>query len=279
MNKKILITYGDDPYEETKLRLVNQVRQTGVFDEVIAYSPRDVSYELLHSAVWKERRGGGLWSWKPDLILHTMNSSNDGDFIVYCDAGCSVYKAKEWEKFWRLLKNHDIIAQRIFQRTEHWTRKEIIDEFSNINHNWLKCYQYQATPIFKNSAFSKMFVQEWRSLMIEKPYLVKDVTDEEREKQYTGFIENRHDQAVFSALIYKYCSVSTYKNLIYTQWEHMEDYDPFCKQAIRATRLRNGKEENRKMTYLGTIKRIIKHGILKPLFYAPIQIWYNSIKK
>lgn len=279
MNRKILITYGDDLFEETKQRLVNQARKTGVFDEIIAYSPRDVSDELLHSDVWKERRGGGLWSWKPDLILQTMNKSDEGDYIVYCDAGCSVYKSNEWKVFWEILNNHDIIAQRIFQRTDHWTRKEIIDEFSQNGQNWLKCYQYQATPIFKNSAFSRMFVQEWRSLMIEKPYLAKDVEDDERGNQNPEFIENRHDQAVFSALIYKYCSNSTYRNLIYTQWEHMEDYDPFCKQALRATRLRNGGEESRRTVYLGIVKRIIKHGIFKPLFYAPLQIWYNSIKK
>ena len=276
MNKKILITYGDEAFEDSKRRFVEQAKRIGVFDEVVACSPKDVSEELLHSDVWKEQRGGGLWSWKPDIILSTMNNCADGDYIVYCDAGCSVYKSKEWDRFWGLLEHHDIIAQRIFQRTDRWTRKEIFDEFSANGECWLKCYQYQATPIFKNSPFSRMFVHEWRSLMIEKPYLVKDVTDAERAGQNRNFIENRHDQAIFSALIYKYCIMPEYRGLIYTQWEHMEDYDPICKQAIRATRLKTGADEDRKMMYLGALKRIIKHGLLKPLYYAPMQMWYNS---
>lgn len=278
MSKKFFITYGDKTFEESKRRLAEQARQIGVFDEIIACSSKDVSDELRHSVVWKEQRGGGLWSWKPDVILSIMKNCADGDIIVYCDAGCSVYKSKEWDRFWRLLEYHDIIAQRIFQRTDHWTRKEILDEFSSVGDYWLKCYQYQATPIFKNSPFSRKFVQEWRSLMIEKPYLVKDVTNEEKVNQNSHFIENRHDQAIFSALIYKYCSMPEYKNLIYTQWEHMEDYDPFCKQAVRATRLRSGAEEDRKTMYFGAVKRIIKHGFFKPLYYAPMQMWYNLIR-
>ena len=130
----------------------------------------DLSSDLLAVKVINRKRGGGLWSWKPDIILSTMESHEDGDIIVYCDAGCTIYPSPEWKKMWRKLEAHDIIAQRIFQRTENWTRKEIIDYFQSNGTSWLKCFQYQATVIVVVvSDFTRKFIREWRNLMIEYP--------------------------------------------------------------------------------------------------------------
>ena len=103
--------------------------------------------------------------------------------------------------------------------------------------------------------------------------LVGDVTEKEQSNEYKCFVENRHDQAVYSALIYKYIT----NNKIYTTWEHIEDLDVFCKQAIRATRLRCGEHETYKMKVVRAFKRVVKNFFLKPLYYAPLQ-WYYSNK-
>lgn len=248
--KHIFITYGDNGYEAAKARLVSQARTAGVFDEIYALSRNDLSKDLLASDVIKIKRGGGLWSWKPDVVFTTMCKSNIGDIIVYCDAGCTIYPSREWYRIWKKLEEHDIIAQRIYQRTKQWTRREIVEYFSDNGKSWLSQFQYQATFMLKVSKFSKMFIQEWRDLMIEHPEFAMDVPLENRKDQLPGFIENRHDQAVYSALIYKYLNKTETKGLIYTQWEHIEDYDPFFKQAIRATRLRQGQEETSKKRIL-----------------------------
>lgn len=273
--KHIFITYGDTGYEAAKAKIVKEANDTGEFDEIYSYGRENLSEELLASNVIKIKRGGGLWSWKPDIILSTMEKAQDGDIVVYCDAGCTVYPSKEWKCYWQKLENHDILAQRIFQRTEHWTRKELLDQFASNGKNWPKCFQYQATPMFKVSDFSKQFVREWRDLMIDNPKLAMDVTEEERPMQHASLIENRHDQAVFSSLVYKYLSNPETKEKIYTQWEHIEDLDPFCKQAIRATRLRQGEEETTRHKRMSIIKRIIKDYCFKPFYYAPLQWWYS----
>lgn len=274
--KHIFITYGDTGYESAKAKIVQEAKETGEFEEIQAYGRDDLSDVLISSDVIKIKRGGGLWSWKPDIILSTMERAQEGDIIVYCDAGCTVYPSKEWKHYWKKLENHDILAQRIFQRTEHWTRKELLDMFASNGKNWPKSFQYQATPMFKVSEFSKQFVREWRGLMIANPKLAMDVTDEERPMQHASLKENRHDQAVFSSLVYKYLSTPETKNTIYTQWEHIEDFDPFCKQAIRATRLRQGEHETASRKQIAVIKRIIKDFCFKPFYYAPLQWWYSK---
>uniref|UniRef100_UPI003FEFF7A5 hypothetical protein n=1 Tax=Prevotella sp. TaxID=59823 RepID=UPI003FEFF7A5 len=279
--KKVLITYGDKKFEMSKNRFIQNAHAINIFDEIIAYSDKDLSEELKQSEIINEKRGGGLWSWKPDVILTTLNKMEDGDILVYCDSGCTVYPCNEWNHIWKSLENHDIIAQRIYQRTDKWTRKSIIEYFAQTNSkNWTKCYQHMATAIIlKATPFTRAFVSEWKDMMISHPEMVKDVTIEEKVNEAECFIENRHDQAFYSALTYKYLNNPTYKNKILTKWEHIEDYDIICPQAIRATRLRNGESKEPPRTKAKAIlKRLVKDYIFRPFFYAPLQMFYMQHK-
>ncbi len=273
--KRVFITYGDQGFESAKAKIVAEARACEEFDEIHAYGREDLSPELMASEVIKVKRGSGLWSWKPDVILSAMNAHEDGDIIVYCDAGCSLYKSKEWKRYWKKLESHDIIAQRIFQRTDRWTRKEILDYFHDNFRGWENSYQYSATIIIIISAFTRKLVSEWRNLMIEHPEFAMDVTEEERKHQHATLVENRHDQAIYSALIHKYLSNLETRNKIFTQWEHIEDLDVFSKQAIRATRLRQGQLETTKHKMKGMVKRTVKDFIFKPFYYQPLQWWYS----
>lgn len=279
--KKVLITYGDKKFEMSQNRFIQNAHAINIFDEIIAYSDKDLSEELKQSEIINEKRGGGLWSWKPDVILTTLNKMEDGDILVYCDSGCTVYPCNEWNHIWKSLENHDIIAQRIYQRTDKWTRKSIIEYFAQTNSkNWTKCYQHMATAIIlKATPFTRAFVSEWKDMMISHPEMVKDVTIEEKVNEAECFIENRHDQAFYSALTYKYLNNPTYKNKILTKWEHIEDYDIICPQAIRATRLRNGESKEPPRTKAKAIlKRLVKDYIFRPFFYAPLQMFYMQHK-
>lgn len=269
----IFITYGDSKFKVAREKLVSAARSLNIFDDVIGYSENDVSEELAASSVFREKRGGGLWSWKPDTILTTMNKMQDGDILVYCDAGCSLQKCGEWAKYWHILSKYDVCAQRILQRTDVWTRKSVLDFFRRANgEKWKRQYQFCATIIIiKVTPFTRNFVSEWRSLMINHPELVVDVTDKTEEKKC--FKENRHDQAIYSALVYKYLGTDK----IYTMWEHIEDMDIFRKQAIRAARLRDGEEESFAKKIKSAFKRIVKDFLFKPFYYIPLQYYYQRV--
>lgn len=277
--KKVLITYGDSKYEMAKTRFVQQADALKIFDKIIAYSEQELSEGLRNSEVFKEKRGGGLWSWKPDVILTTLNNMEDGDILVYCDAGCSLYASKEWQRIWKEFHQYEVIAQRIYQRTDQWTRKNIIQYFETSNaQKWEKSFQFLATVVvLKATPFTRKLITEWRKIMTEHPELVKDVTCEERKSESKNFIENRHDQSIYSALIYKYLNIPAYCRKIKVQWEHIEDYDIFSKQAIRATRLRNGeKQELSSDKTKAILKRLIKDYIFRPFRYAPQQWYYKQ---
>ena len=197
--KKYFVTYGDDKFADTIKRIILEAKKTNEFDVIRSYSSKDVSPEVKESPLFSIKRGGGLWSWKPDIILLILKEMDIGDFLIYCDAGCSLYRSTEWEKYWNILKEHDIIASRIYQSTFKWTRREIIDFFHSNEKNWIKSPMFMATVLFlKKSNFIIHFMEEWRSIMIENPKLVMDVNEDEKHYQLKKFRENRHDQAVFS---------------------------------------------------------------------------------
>lgn len=270
--KHIFITYGDSGFEIAKKKILKQAELTGEFDEIKGYGPEDLSDKLIQSELIKIKKGGGLWSWKPDVIYKTINDADDGDIIVYCDAGCLLQPTKEWRKYWRKLEKHDIIAQRIFKRTDKWTRIEVLDYFKRNGFFWKKNFQYQATILIKVSAFSRKFVSEWRELVLTHPVFIMDVTKEEMPRQHSSLVENRHDQSIYSALIYKYLYNKDTQSKIYAQWEHIEDLDPFYPQAIRAIRARNGEDEADSVRRKRLFKRLMKDFVFKPLYFAPMEI-------
>lgn len=277
--RRYFITYGDSLFESTKKRIVREAERTGLFDEIYAYGDSDVSSELRESKVFSVKRGGGLWSWKPDVIFMTLEKMCENDILVYCDAGCQIQYCKEWERYLTLLTKYDIIAQRIYQRTEKWSRRELIQEFENENgRKWPKLFQFHATTILiRKSEFVVRLIREWRDLMIKKPLLAMDVNTEEMKNQIKSFKENRHDQAIYSALIYKYLGVPTLSNRIYVMWEHIEDIDIFSNQAIRATRCRTNMLPTKRMRFRAILKRMVKDMLYKPFMIAPQQFLYEFL--
>lgn len=262
--KKIFITYGDTKFAKAKERILREALSTQWFDVIRGYSPDDISDALRNSGLMEIPRGGGLWAWKPDVIVRTMEEFHDGDILVYADSGCTLTSGPEWDRYASILREYDIIGSQIFQTIENWTRKEILDAFNDNPDGWLFDRQYCATiVIVVISPFTRKFMYEWRDTMIAHPRLVMDVLPEERPMQHASLIENRHDQSIYSALVYKYLQ----SGRIYSMREHIEDYDVFSHQAIRATRLRNGEPEPLGNRVRGAVKRILKTLLLTPKYF------------
>lgn len=261
--KKVFITYGDAKFTKAKQRILQEADNVKWFDNIKAYGPEDVTPELFSTGLMDIPRGGGLWAWKPDIILSAMGEMDDGDILVYADSGCTLQPCKEWQRIEKILTQYDIIAQSIYQRTDVWTRKEILDKFKTNPSGWERCLQFCATVIIlKKTKFSLSLIKEWHDIIIANPEYIKDVIPEEKDQQHKSFFENRHDQSIYSACIYEHLN----SNKIYNQWERIEDYDPFMRQAIRATRLRNGEFEKKGDLPQKALKRFIKALLFRPFY-------------
>jgi hypothetical protein len=95
---KTFITFGGGlKYEEAAYRIRDEVIQTKIFDEVIAYTGNDLAcaehsefYSNYQNFMHSNSRGYGFMIWKSYLINYHATKMNDGDYLIFSDAGCIV---------------------------------------------------------------------------------------------------------------------------------------------------------------------------------------------
>lgn len=265
--RRFFITYADQPFRPAGNRIVREAERTGQFDSARCYGPTDVSPELARTDVFHEKRGGGYWSWKPDVVAQTLARLDDGDVLVYADAGCELIGGSEWFRYWKILESHDLIAQKIFQRIERWSRQTLLDEFPETLLPRLRAPQFMATVlILKKTSFTVSLIDEWRRLMIDQPELYRDVTETERARERPAFQESRHDQSILTALIYKALDDAHLKPLIHTQWDHVEYLSPFGSQVIRAMRWKSDAPVPLSKRLRAIVLRVLRAVLVSPRF-------------
>ena len=91
------ITFGGgaEKYVEAGQRLVKQAEAIGLFDQCRLFVAEDLQTDkefwAQHGAfIEQNKRGYGYWIWKPYLIKKMMAQMNDGDKLIYLDAGCEI---------------------------------------------------------------------------------------------------------------------------------------------------------------------------------------------
>ena len=84
---KILINYADKQYEPARKWNTLTGRYIARFDKVYEYTPNDIdqSFAKLHHDILSQKRGNGLWLWKPYFVNKALSDCSDGDIIFYCD--------------------------------------------------------------------------------------------------------------------------------------------------------------------------------------------------
>lgn len=111
---------------------------------------------------------------------------------------------------------------------KHWCREDLLDYFKyHKNVNYIhELYQIQSGLII----VKKMLIREWFEIMFSIPHFAIDICHEERESQYKGFIEHRHDQAILSCVAYSMIKTMRISIL----WQHSEFKDKNGQAAFNA---------------------------------------------
>tara|TARA_Y100000816_G_scaffold292431_1_gene287647 strand:+ start:3259 stop:4125 length:867 start_codon:yes stop_codon:yes gene_type:complete len=246
--KIILFAFASKDLSNSASRLKKQAEVTNYYDEIKILSPDDFDQkmqekfkEITHS---RKNRGYGYWFWKPFFLKFIMSEINENDIIHYVDIGCHIQNknTRFYEYLDFLIENNEwILSFQYFcdknqllkdisfsKREEYkYTKADLFDHFNflgdkNISHS----PQFWAGSFFlKKHTISNNFLNEWIDIFEKKMNLIDDSAS--NVKNYDGFIENRHDQSVFSLLCKKYNvrSMSAYecewgeKNNQRT-WEH-----------------------------------------------------------
>lgn len=91
------LSFADSRMSAALERLGRQAEALDFFDEITLFTEHDLSAEFtsrMGRYLTPSCRGFGYWSWKPWVIHHVLQEMEEGDRILYLDAGCHVFLKK-----------------------------------------------------------------------------------------------------------------------------------------------------------------------------------------
>ena len=237
INKRsiVLLAFGTDDLNKSAKRLKLQALESKYYSDIKNFSSKDLdknAKNFIENVIKKNgKRGFGYWFWKPYLILKVINELKDNDIIHYLDIGCHINNnSNKFKKYISLLDadTRGLIAFQYYpivnenfkdidfpKREEYkFTKADLFDYFGYLNNDKIiNTPQFWAGSFFiKKNDFCIRFLENWIEVFKNNFELINDSPSSK--KNFPGFIENRHDQSVFSLLCKKnsISSVSAYES-------------------------------------------------------------------
>jgi len=255
----ILFAFASLDLKKSVERLKEQALKSKYYDDIKIITPNDFDYDTkckFKNLV--KKRGYGYWFWKPFLLTKIMKEINYGDIVHYLDVGCHINKTKSnrFNEYLDLIIDEDkwLLAFQYhekdikfsdeikFPKREEfkYTKCDLFDYFQCLHEKKIThTPQFWAGNFFiKKHKKSENFLKRWNKVFDKNFHLVDDTSS--KIPNFNGFLENRHDQSVFSLLCKKnfIVSLSAYecewaeKNNLRT-WEHTLDNPILAKRDLQ----------------------------------------------
>ena len=223
--KIFLVAFGTKDLKKSAKRLRLQAQNSKFYDDIKIFDneffDKDMNFMVEKLIKDKKVRGYGYWIWKPYFILRVLEEIEYGDIINYMDIGCHIIKKNSRrfheyinlisnEKKWLLPFQYKITDSNLSKNFDYpnreeykFTKSDLLNYFGFLSDkSILETPQYWAGNFFiKKTDDSIKFIKEWLNIFYERFDLVDDTTS--KIKNHKDFIENRHDQSVFSILCKK----------------------------------------------------------------------------
>jgi hypothetical protein len=225
-------------YHATLARICGEAQIFGEFASIEGYSEHtlksDAAFWAKHGAfIETHSRGYGYWMWKPYLILRRLHQIPEGDILVYADAGCSINSGGKarFNDYIDMLNTTEsgVLAFHLEHKERLFTKRKVYDSFrmSPETDESLQCLA--TILLLKKNANSVNLLTVWNEI-VQKYDLINDNVSS---NEHPGFVENRHDQSVWSMLLKRYPHIELRDETYFD-----EDWNNGAKYPILARRMR-----------------------------------------
>jgi hypothetical protein len=225
MSKIIFLTFGGPTtnYHNAVKRICKEAQDFELFDEIYGYTDDDLKsdndfWSKHGEFIENNKRGYGYWIWKPFLIQKKLSEINYGDFLIYADCGCEINKngKKRFLEYIELINNdckqYGLLSFQMNHLEKLYTKSEIF-KFFDVDDNIKNSGMCVATmQIIKKTHHSIDIINKWLENMHYN--LINDKCNVENE----CFVDNRHDQSIYSVIVKKYGSIKLPDETWYENW-------------------------------------------------------------
>ncbi len=201
-------SFGDSRMHGALQRIRNQAVEMGIFDDIRIHDESGLAPSFLKAygkRLVPGSRGFGYWIWKPQIILQTMEEMNEGDRLLFTDAGCHLNPGGVYNLRGYFDRAAGSSSGMLFTRLQaeliekYWTKGDVFDYFECRHNNMITdTPQLQSGILFfeKRPATMK-FLRNWADAC-----LITRLVDDSASASpdFPGFRMNRHDQSVLSVL-------------------------------------------------------------------------------
>ena len=206
-HKIIAITYANKNFERQAQFNKQSALEIGKVDKHIIYGPNNIASEFKekNKEILSKPRGNGYWLWKPYFIYKTFKEKlREGDYIIYTDAGIlymnSIYLVIDFLK----KQNAEMWAIKLKYKERFYSKRDAFILMGVDMPFYSETYQYMAgVQIYRKSKYTEKFLEHLLFYSQDKR-IILDTPNTLGLENYPGFIDNRHDQTVFSLLVKKY---------------------------------------------------------------------------
>jgi hypothetical protein len=232
MYKKYFCSFADSRMWRSLDRIKKQAKAMQIYDNIFVCDEKnlDLNFQEHFKDKLVPSRGFGYWVWRPQIILQILDKMNDGDILQYTDAGCHLNKKgiKRLNEYFEMANTSQTgilafqskepedknLEKALYLPERYWTKGDVFDYFGVRElKEFTETEQMAGGIIFiKKTDQSLRIFQEFLQVGYDDFSLFDDTPS--KSPNLDGFIENRHDQSIFSILVkkYKLPTVSSYEH-------------------------------------------------------------------
>jgi hypothetical protein len=183
------------------------------FDHAHAWSAdvyTGTDFEARNGALLKEPRGAGYWVWKPWIIRRALDKIGDDDVLIYSDAGklplnIEISKTTLLARLAKMQPEGFIAGMQFTSgRNDHWTKRDAFILMDADEQKYRETDQIQVgwSAWTKSDACFKL-LDDWQHYA-EDRRICSDDENVLGYPNYDGFQENRHDQSIYTNLVFRH---------------------------------------------------------------------------
>jgi hypothetical protein len=226
MSKIYFVSFGGPSpnYHRALQRICGEAKQFQLFTQILGYTDiylkNDPEFWSQHgNFVSSNSRGYGYWLWKSYLIKKLLSNADDGDIIVYADAGCMMNlqgKARLLE-YIEMCKTHEsgIVSFQLTHLEKCWTKGDISQYLGALQTDLSTGQLVGGIFVLRKCKNTVDVVNKWYETG-SKYNLIDDSPS--TEPNDPEFKENRHDQSIWSILRKQHGSVILPDETYFLDW-------------------------------------------------------------
>jgi hypothetical protein len=208
MERVHFISFANNHFASRKSVLESSCLESGWFDTWCVLSDDDLSnsFKEKYNDILRCIYGSGYWLWKSEIIRQLLKSTNEGDIIIYADAGCTLNLTEQsrpnFDKYIDICKNHSLLRFELELPEWHWTNKRTI-EFFRDNYNLKKEHVLSNQLVggiicMQNNSIVETFFDTFFEIIDRDHNLITNKYNQI--EPLNGFKDHRYDQSILSLL-------------------------------------------------------------------------------